>query len=123
MPTRIGSNLRANRQQPEQDWQDTILQWAALYHWKAFFVPDWMYRLAIASIQRQPRKGRSWPDRGFPDLLLCKPPHLLFVECKDTGGKPTPTQLEWHELLRGCGMTVKVWTPKDIDEMIATLES
>lgn|SRR3990167_881478 len=37
--------------------------------------------------------------RGFPDLVLCKPPRLLLVELKGPKGQPTPAQITWLTLL------------------------
>jgi hypothetical protein len=109
------------RRTPEKDFQDTVLQWAKLFHWRAFYIPDWMYRLAMASMLRQRKADRPWPDPGFPDLVLLKVPDLIFAELKSGSNKPTDKQDAWHEDLRACGLRVYVWRESDIDEIIQIL--
>jgi len=63
---------------------------------------------------------RSEP--GFPDLVLLKPPLLLFVELKRDGAKPSAPQEEWLGALAGVErVSVQVWSPQDWDEVVATL--
>lgn len=38
--------------------------------------------------------------RGFPDLVLVKPPRLIFAELKTAKGKTTAAQDRWLEALR-----------------------
>jgi hypothetical protein len=63
---------------------------------------------------------RSEP--GFPDLVLLKPPLLLFVELKRDGEAPTKAQERWLGSLSGVArVSVQVWSPQDWDEVVATL--
>lgn len=61
---------------------------------------------------------------GFPDLAFCYPPHggytgvQLVVETKTEKGKPTPEQDHWLALYRGAGVLVRVWRPRDFDEIV-----
>jgi Holliday junction resolvase len=53
------------------------------------------------------RFGKAWRtpyagDRGFPDLVLVRPPKVLFIELKAQRGKPTPEQQEWLTALGAC---------------------
>jgi hypothetical protein len=59
--------------------------------------------------------------RGFPDLVLCRPPRLLFVELKSGTGKLSTDQQEWLEALRACGVEVYVWRPSDLEQVTAIL--
>ena len=53
--------------------------------------------------------------RGFPDLVLCRPPRLIFAELKSERGKPSDDQLEWLDALRQCGVEVYLWRPSDLE--------
>ena len=111
------------RRTPEKDFQDTVLQWARLYQWRCFYIPDWMYRMAIASILRSRRKDRDWPDKGFPDLVLLKPGRLIVAELKSPKGRVEPEQKEWHDLFASVGIRVHIWKPTDIDDIILILST
>ena len=50
--------------------------------------------------------------RGWPDLVLCKPPKLLFVELKSARGRLTPDQEHWLNLLNQTGAFTYIWKPK-----------
>jgi len=47
--------------------------------------------------------------RGMPDLILCKPPRLVFAELKTEKGKVSPHQQEWIDLLNECGGNVECY--------------
>jgi len=59
--------------------------------------------------------------RGFPDLVLCRPPRLLFVELKSETGKLSNDQQEWLEALCACGVEVHVWRPSDLERVTTIL--
>ena len=109
------------RSSPERDFQLELIRLARLFNWQVFYIPDWFYRLAMASLQRARRADRDWPDKGFPDLVLLKPPRLIFVECKAGRAKPSEDQLIWHAKLREAGQTVYVWNEQDMDTAISVL--
>ena len=59
---------------------------------------------------------------GWPDLVLCRPPRLLFAELKSERGKTTPAQDHWLGLLGQCpGIEVFVWRPSDLDDVVRVL--
>ncbi len=67
---------------------------------------------------------------GFPDLVLVRPPRVIFAELKrDLGVKggaagvgPTPDQERWLEALGRCpGVERYLWRPADIDTVAAIL--
>lgn len=90
MSGRPPSYLRGRHQAParttEQEFQETVLELAKWKRWP----------LAYHTFDSR----RSAP--GYPDLTLCKPGRLLFLELKSATGKPTPEQLAWL----GCLETV-----------------
>ena len=63
-------------------------------------------------------------DPGFPDLVLVKPPHVIFVELKTQTGVLTPYQKEWLGLLAECEAppATAVWRPNDVEAVVATLQ-
>lgn len=66
---------------------------------------------------------RSTP--GFPDLVLVKPPRVIFAECKvdnEKKGKLTVAQKVWLEWLDECpGVESYCWRPRDIQEIADVL--
>lgn len=89
----------------ERQFQDAIVELATRLGWMWYHVPD----------------SRRCPA-GFPDLVLCRPPVLLFVECKTDRGRIRPEQHEWLAALHGCdGVQVRVWRPRDWPEIEETL--
>lgn len=99
------------------------MQWARMLNWRCFYIPDWFYRLAMSSMKRMRRGDRDWPDKGFPDLVLVKPPRIIFAELKAPNGRISPEQAQWHDALRACGLNVYVWKPADMDDIILLLSS
>ena len=90
----------------ERDFQAQVLSLAKLHGWTAVH-----FRPARTSNGwRTPIQGDG---KGFPDLILCRGPHLLFVELKTDRGKPTAEQTAWLNRLRAAGQTACVWRPRD----------
>lgn len=60
--------------------------------------------------------------KGWPDLVLCRPPRLMFVELKRKPNKIQTEQQEWLRRLELCGVETRiVWVPEGQDEFIADL--
>ena len=73
------------------------------------------------------RVHRNWSEmhspKGWPDLVLCKPPRLIFAEIKSQDGKVTEEQQEWLDLLAQVpGIEVHLWRPADFEEIAAILQ-
>jgi VRR-NUC domain len=53
---------------------------------------------------------------GIPDLILLRPPQLLFIELKKLGraSKLREEQKQWINGLQRCGQEALVWTPNEI---------
>ena len=88
----------------ETDLREQVRDLCKLFGWKMYF---------------------SWTSlhspRGFPDLVLCRPPRIVWAELKSEKGKLTPHQGEWLQALRECGQEVYVWRPGDIEEIVEIL--
>jgi hypothetical protein len=60
--------------------------------------------------------------RGFPDVVLCKPPRVIIAELKRDKGKLSPHQEKWIALLEKCpGVEAYVWRPAQMDDIVAVL--
>jgi hypothetical protein len=55
---------------------------------------------------------------GFPDLVLVRPPRIVFAELKVGNRQPTPAQERWLNLLRECpGVEAYLWRPEDWEKI------
>ena len=89
----------------ERQFQDSVIELATRLGWMWYCVPD----------------SRRCPA-GWPDLVLCRPPVVLFVECKTDKGRIRPEQREWLEALSRCdGVEARVWRPRNWPEIVDTL--
>ena len=61
---------------------------------------------------------------GFPDLVLCRPPRLIFAELKSATGKVTASQQQWLAVLGQVAGEVEayLWRPADFDEIVTLLQ-
>jgi VRR-NUC domain len=81
----------------EKDWQQTVIEAATYAGWLHYHTQD--------------SRGS---DPGFPDLVLVRPPRVLFVELKTDAGRIQPAQRLWLTALEQCGtVEVYVWRPRD----------
>ncbi len=88
--------LDPTRPLSERDWQRIVSHWAREFGWLEYHTLN------------------SWGSRpGVPDLVLVRPPRLMFVELKSDKGKLKPQQEEWLENIRACGVEAWVWRPSD----------
>jgi hypothetical protein len=68
---------------------------------------------------RPARTNRGWRtamtgDPGWPDLTLCRPGRLVFLELKAKGRRPTPEQEGWLGVLSSVpGVEARVVTESD----------
>ena len=83
----------------EVDFMATVVEAARLLGWYCY----------------HPHRSQH-SEEGFPDLVIVKPPRLVFAELKAGSNRPTPAQRAWLEALGGCpGVQACVWTPADWD--------
>jgi hypothetical protein len=89
----------------EKDFQRQVLDLAAIYRWAS-----WHPFLS------------KWSARGFPDLVLVRPPRVVFAELKRHRARTTEAQREWLDLLEACpGVETYLWYPADFDEIVRVL--
>lgn len=85
----------------EKGFQSQILDLARLCGWRVYHTHD---------------SRRSAP--GFPDLVMVRPPVVLFAELKSESGVVRPEQREWLGALRGCeDVKAKLWRPSSWPEI------
>lgn len=95
----------------ESAWQDQVVGLARFYGWDRIF--------------HAPQQGaggrafRQYPEgTGFPDLVLVRPPELIFAELKAEGGRVSTTQQAWLDALAEVdGASVYLWRPGDWHEV------
>ncbi len=90
----------------EKEFQARGLTLARLNGWKTYHTHD---------------SRRSAP--GFPDLVLVRPPRLIFAELKSEKGRLRPAQVEWLEALAEVERAPEVflWRPGDFGDIQSTL--
>jgi len=60
-------------------------------------------------------------DKGFPDLVLLRPPELIVAELKTDRGKVTREQAVWIDSFSACGIESYVWRPAQFGQVLARL--
>ena len=81
----------------EAQWQTTVVEAAELFGWWVFHDHD-------------SRRNQA----GFPDLVLIRPPRVLFLELKRETGKLTRAQDEVLGMLAECpGVETRVARPSN----------
>ena len=71
---------------------------------------------------RYPTWHRTSTTAGFPDLVLVRPPRLLFVELKSERGELTAAQQDWWRAIAGVpGVEYYCWRPRDRDRWLEVL--
>jgi VRR-NUC domain len=59
---------------------------------------------------------------GWPDLVLVRPPRLIFAEIKSETGELRPRQTEWLDVLRLLpAAETYLWRPSDWAELVEIL--
>ena len=56
-------------------------------------------------------------QKGFPDLVLVRPPEIIFAELKSQSGRLTDEQADWLNALSQIEKSpiIAVWRPDDIE--------
>jgi len=90
----------------EAELQEAVVEAATRFGWLCYHDYD--------SRRNQP---------GFPDLVLVRPPNVMFIECKTARGRVRPGQQVWLDALKDCDTVMSgVVRPGDLDRIIATLQ-
>lgn len=84
----------------EPDFHRLVVELAELCGWLTFHDYD---------------SRRSNP--GFPDLVLVRPPRLIFAELKSQGGRVRKHQEIWLAALGECEVETYLWRPADWPEI------
>jgi hypothetical protein len=84
----------------EAHFQKRVIRLAQLLGWRVFHLLD-----PIGS------------PAGFPDLLLRRPPRLIWAELKSEHGVVRPPQRAFLADLRACGQEVYEWRPRHFAEI------
>ncbi len=91
----------------EKTFQAQVLQLARLSGWVCYHTHD-------------SRRSAA----GFPDLVLVRPPVVVFAELKSESGKLRSEQEAWLEALRKCpGVMARLWRPGDWPEIESMLKT
>lgn len=80
----------------ERQWQAQIIAYARLMQWRHYHT----------------HTAKHSP-RGFPDLVLVRPPRLVFAEAKADRTRVTDDQHAWLKDLRASGQEAYLWRPSD----------
>jgi hypothetical protein len=99
----------------EQSFQAVVVDVARLAGWR------------VAHF-RAARTAKGWrtpvtaDGAGWPDLVLVRPPRIIFAELKSESGQLRDRQCEWLDVLRLLPeVEVYVWRPSDWDELVEIL--
>ena len=105
-PARTRTHARTRGpKQTEKAFMAQVLEAARLFGWEAYH--PWLSKFS---------------PRGFPDLVLCRPPRLIFAELKTETGKVTGPQQRWLDLIGSCpAVAVYLWRPDDLDTIVGIL--
>ena len=91
----------------EAQLQRNVIQLAKACGWKCYHP-----RFSVGS------------EPGWPDLVMAhRQRGFMFVELKSERGKLTDAQRDWLDTLTACGQDVRVWRPRDWDEICRVLGS
>lgn len=115
MPKKLSGRERLLRTVSERELQSRVIDAARAFGWRVAHFHD---------SRRQVKPGVFVGDRdaaGFPDLVLVRPPEVMFVELKRELGKTTEAQSEWLGDLTACGLEVRVVRPSSEEDFIERL--
>ena len=98
----------------ERDFQAGVIELARLCGWQVAHFHD----------SRRQVADNKWVGdadaAGFPDLVLVRPPDLIFAELKTDKGRMTDMQRAWQTNLEAVG-DWRLWRPSDWPEIKKTL--
>lgn len=119
MGRRLTDEERAFRAISEKEHQAEVCRHAETYGWSWRHFHD-----SRREVVRKGGKRLVIGDKdaaGWPDLVIVRPPEILFVECKKETGVVSPDQEEWLGYLRDCGLEVFVSRPSGLEEIVRRL--
>jgi len=64
----------------------------------------------------------KWSERGWPDVVLVRPPRMILAELKTDTSKLTKYQARWLWMLRKIkGIEVYIWRPRHLEHIAQIL--
>ena len=101
---------------PEREFQARVIELARLLGWR-------VHHTRPALTQRGRWLTPIQGEAGLPDLILLRPPRLVFAELKSEKGRVSKEQQAWLDALRQCnGVEVYLWRPSDWASIVETLK-
>ena len=100
----------------EKDFQRRVIELARLLGYRVYHHrPAMVGKRVVTALEGDP---------GLPDLILCKPPRLLFCELKVGRNKPSDAQSAWLGALGSCdGVESYLWRPEEWDAVVDVLRA
>lgn len=99
----------------EREFQRVVVACARLFGWRVHHTRPAIMR---SGKWATPLQG----DAGLPDLILCRPPRLIFAELKSEHGRTRPEQQAWLSALAQVPrIEVYVWRPSDWAHIVKIL--
>jgi hypothetical protein len=118
-----------NNEMSEADFQSIVIKAAQTLRWKVSHFRGVRVQRANGSFYYQTPVQAD--GSGFPDLVMVKPPYIIFAELKKEKNKTSDSQKEWLGLLNACtgagkdyeatNVFVRLWRPRDWDEIVKLL--
>ena len=105
--------------QSEDSFEVAVIRLARLYGWCGYHV-----RYSVASTRgiHLARRDGHMDGYGWPDWCFVRD-RILYRELKTNRGRLTPDQKRWAHVLANGGADVRVWRPRDLEEIVAELST
>ena len=105
----------------EKEFQASVQELAVPCGWRTYHVHD--SRRQVRDRGGLPAYVGDKDIKGFPDLVLVRPPRTIFAELKKEKGRVTPEQRQTLNLLGECpGVETYLWRPSDWDQIMDILK-
>lgn len=99
----------------ESEFQAQVIQYAQLLGYRVAHFRRVKVQRPNGSVYHETPVAAD--GAGWPDLVLVRGKTILFVELKTNAGKLAYEQLKWHGALRDAGQDVRIWRPRDWEEI------
>ena len=101
--------------QTEKAFQASVERYARLMGWAIFHDVATNAPRACRHCKQPLNLPRN--PAGFQDLLLIRPPRVVWAELKSERNRLTPDQRTWRDVLLGCGQEWYLWRPSSWPEI------
>jgi hypothetical protein len=99
----------------ERSFQAVVVETAQLAGWR-------VAHFRAAKTAKGWRTPVTADGAGWPDLVLVRPPRIIFAELKSETGELRPRQAEWLDVLRLLPQVeVRLWRPADWNALVEDL--